>query len=292
MRRLILFIPSLFVAFVLLFTNLFTPSPKYELSVIGIFQNEAIYLKEWIDFHKKLGVDHFLLFNHLSNDSFQEVLSPYIKEGVVELIDWPYPSIKGDEADWNRIQTNAYTLAINSLKGISRFVMVIDTDEFLYPMEKNSLKEFLKSFPAASGILVNWQVFGTGGVSFQNDGEKLTEKLHLKAPQNDPMNTFCKSIFRPDRVSSCKDPHNMTYYPWTFPVDPNHNIFAWKFHKFHPPVIDKVRINHYWSRDETFFQKRKLARYDHWGSQREALIERNSQASLVEDHAIDRHLNR
>ena len=43
----------------------------YQLSVIAIFQNEDRFLKEWLDFYRVLGVDHFYLFNNLSEDNYQ-----------------------------------------------------------------------------------------------------------------------------------------------------------------------------------------------------------------------------
>lgn len=39
---------------------------QYELAICAIFQDEAAYLKEWIEFHKLVGVQHFYLYNHAS----------------------------------------------------------------------------------------------------------------------------------------------------------------------------------------------------------------------------------
>jgi hypothetical protein len=60
---------------------------KYDLAICAIFQDEAPYLKEWIEFHRLVGVEHFYLYNHRSRDHYQEVLKPYILSGLVELID-------------------------------------------------------------------------------------------------------------------------------------------------------------------------------------------------------------
>ena len=43
---------------------------KYNLSICAIFKNEAKYLKEWIEYHRIFGVDHFYLYNIGSRDSF------------------------------------------------------------------------------------------------------------------------------------------------------------------------------------------------------------------------------
>ena len=36
---------------------------KYKLSICAIFKNEANYLKEWIEYHRMVGVEHFYLYN-------------------------------------------------------------------------------------------------------------------------------------------------------------------------------------------------------------------------------------
>ena len=62
---------------------------KYRLSLCLIFKNEAPFLKEWIDYHTIVGVDHFYLYNNNSDDNYKEVLEPYIRQGIVTLIEWP-----------------------------------------------------------------------------------------------------------------------------------------------------------------------------------------------------------
>ena len=81
--------------------------PKYQLAICSIFQNEAGYLKEWIEFHRLLGVEHFYLFNNLSTDNFHSVLAPYVKNKVITLIEWPYPDFR---------QCAAYDAAIKIIR--------------------------------------------------------------------------------------------------------------------------------------------------------------------------------
>src|SRR5579883_479648 len=71
--------------------GIFPPSgkKKYNLSIVAIFRNEKPYLREWIEYHRLVGVDHFYLYNNKSSDGSLEVLSPFIARGIVTLIDWP-----------------------------------------------------------------------------------------------------------------------------------------------------------------------------------------------------------
>ena len=62
---------------------------RYQLSICAFFKNEARYLKEWIEYHRLIGVDHFYLYNNGSTDDFKRVLNPYVRKGVVTLVNWP-----------------------------------------------------------------------------------------------------------------------------------------------------------------------------------------------------------
>ena len=50
----------------------------YKLSVVAIMKNEGPYLREWIEYHKLVGVEKFYLYNNGSTDDTVEILSPYV----------------------------------------------------------------------------------------------------------------------------------------------------------------------------------------------------------------------
>jgi hypothetical protein len=278
----ILLFSALFFAIAIAFVKIFKKEDyKYQLSIIAIFQNEDRFLKEWLDFYRLLGVEHFYLFNNLSDDNYLEVLRPYIRAGIVELYDWPYMSQPGSQADWTKIQSAAYRQGLDLARGQSKWVAILDTDEFMFPKHKENLIDFLKDYEECSAILVNWQLFGTSHVLRIPDNQLMIETLIMQSPVQTEANTYCKSIVRPESVKYCLDPHSVIHYPWSYSVDPDKRIFVWKFHKSHPVNVDKIRINHYWSRDEEFFYTNKLARYENWGSQKQACIERNREANQL-----------
>lgn len=54
-----------------------THFPEREgIALVLIAKNEAPYIKEWLDFHLKQGVSHFIIYDNESTDNFQEVLQP------------------------------------------------------------------------------------------------------------------------------------------------------------------------------------------------------------------------
>ena len=61
---------------------LFKMKKKYNLSVCAIFKSEISHLKEWIEYHQLVGVDHFYLYNNGKDSLVREILKPFIKKGI------------------------------------------------------------------------------------------------------------------------------------------------------------------------------------------------------------------
>ncbi len=283
-----LFISSvLFFAIALLSIKVFKKDDyPYQLSVIAIFQNEDRFLKEWLDFYRVMGVEHFYLFNNLSEDHYEKVLDPYIQAGVVELYDWPHASQPGSASDWFDIQAAAFRQGLDLAKGKSKWVALMDTDEFIFPKKKDNLIAFLKDYEECSGILVNWQLFGTSNINRIPDDQLMIETLLMQSTEDAPVNRNCKSIVRPETVKTCRRPNDVIHYPWTYSVDSDKKVFFWNFYESHPVNIKKIRINHYWSRDEEFFYTNKLARSENWGDKKQACMRLNEEANQIENREI------
>ncbi|MDR0796472.1 MAG: glycosyltransferase family 92 protein, partial [Tannerella sp.] len=58
--------------------------PYYYLTVCAIAKNEGPYFKEWIEWHQKIGVEKFYIYDNESGDHTKEVLEPYIESGLVD----------------------------------------------------------------------------------------------------------------------------------------------------------------------------------------------------------------
>lgn len=235
-------------------------SYKYDLAICAVFQNEADYLREWIEFHKLVGVKHFYLYNNLSNDTYYQVLGPYIQSGEVELIEWGY-NTNPDGSNWSTIQLMACHHAINLSKNAVKWLAIIDTDEFLFPVEIDSLSEFLLDYEDVGALCVNWQMYGTSGIKKIFPGHLLIEDLIYKAPMDYSANVHVKSIVRPECVERLESPHSCAFLPGFYQVNPNKELF---FGPYSSVQIDKIRINHYWTRDEHFFYNVKVPRRQKW----------------------------
>lgn len=130
-----------------------TEEKKYRVAVCAIFKNEGPYLKEWIEYHLVVGVDHFYMYNNNSTDDYLKILQPYIDAGKVTLIDWPY----------QQGQMKAYRDCIENRRCEANWIGFIDLDEFVVPNHDNNIYDFLKCFNNRPAVKLYWQLFGTSG---------------------------------------------------------------------------------------------------------------------------------
>ena len=126
---------------------------KYRISLCLIFKNEAPFLKEWIDYHRTIGIDHFYLYNNNSTDNYNEVLKDYLDQGLVTLIEFPY----------NHAQMRAYEHCYETFKTETNWIGFFDADEFICPHIHNNINDWLSKFSKFHSVLIYFHGFGTGG---------------------------------------------------------------------------------------------------------------------------------
>ena len=242
-----------------------TPGPRKKLPMVNIaltaiFRDEARFLKEWIEYHRLIGVERFYLTNHLSVDNYLEVLQPYIDQGIVDLRE------ERSDTDlflsWNKIQLNSYSIALTKARDEAKWVIVIDTDEFVVP-KGQPLSTILKNSEKFGGIAINWQIFGTSYVEKIPEGKLLIETLLLKAPKEFHENHYYKLIVQPKHVGKFMTPHYCRFNPPYSGCDMGGNGLNGNMSpKIH---TDLIQINHYWTRDEDFYVNVKVARKKRMG---------------------------
>ena len=108
-------------------------------------------MKEWIEFHKIQGVEHFYLYNNNSTDNYLEVIQPYIDSKCITLVEWPYSYKPGKTAEWHNIQNKAYMHCIENYRKESTWIAVIDLDEFLFCPDGTDLRKFREPYQKFGG---------------------------------------------------------------------------------------------------------------------------------------------
>ena len=231
---------------------------KYAIAICGIFKNEAPFLKEWIEYHEMIGVQHFYLYNNNSEDNYEEVLRPYIERGMVTLIDWPY-----DQA-----QVKAYKHFYDSYRRETQWVSFLDVDEFFCPRFKDNLMDWLKSKEKYPVLLIYWRMFGTSG-RMKHDYNDLVTGQYTVSWDHFIRCGKCLINTDYDIVKFDHTTHHMTRvkYPliggflgitivpanqfgW-FVDDPFHYSWLYDEKRF------SIQVNHYWSKAWDVYEKKR-----------------------------------
>lgn len=215
------------------------------LTVCAIFRNEAWYLREWIEFHRLVGVQQFYLYQNNSGDDWGSVLQPYVEDGLVETIDWPIPS---------PAQVPAYHHFARGHAGRKEWVAFIDCDEFLFPSGAATVTEVVGQppFSGFGAVAVNWMCFGSSGHEQHTDG-LVTDRFIWRPTDNFATNAFYKSIVRMDRLESVGlNAHLFNVRGGTFNQHGKPVTNTYSF----PPAHTPLRINHYVTKSREEFARR------------------------------------
>lgn len=225
--------------------------PNY-LSVAVILKDEAAYMQEWIELHRLVGVDKFYIYDNGSLDNLKNILAPYINSGIVEYTYWP-----------GRCRTfEAYNDAVKRSCLKTKWLAIIDADEYIMPVEKATLPEVLKDYEEFGGLGVNWVLFD-GNDHIQKPEGLVIENYNRIRNVDTVGEHHIKTIFNP-RLVRFADTHNCTYKGKYYTVDENKKPIGNPFPAEHwmsaynhikhavtqEPSINKIRINHYWCKSK------------------------------------------
>ncbi len=231
---------------------------RVELGIAAVIRADQTRLEEWIEYHRLVGVQRFWLYDNSPQEVRRQVLEPLVEAGLVELIDWPVVR-RGDLIER---QLEAFGDVLRRAVGEVRWLALIDLDEFLLPLEDDTVTACLdRRFAGASAVYVNWRNFGTGGVRFDRK-EPILGRLTAASDRLHPRNAVGKSILRPEavRVEHYWNPHHVPLLGGAYangdgeavPSDHNQPVLDGKVHD------GLLRINHYAHGDEAAFRTTRL----------------------------------
>ncbi len=210
--------------------------PRHTLCVVAALKNEAPYIREWIEYHRIVGVEKFFLYDNESGDDLRSVLAPYIRSRVVELVPWA----------GRRQQLAIYADAFRLHGWQTTWMAVIDADEFLYPVCCDSVADVLCEYEMFGGVTANWMMFDSGGHETKPAGlvvESYRRRLPLVAAENCHVKTVCKPAF----TRAFMDPHVPAMRLGRYVVNQAREPMLCPFN-YVPAGTDKLQIFHYWTK--------------------------------------------
>jgi hypothetical protein len=215
---------------------------KYKVAICCIVKNEDIYFNEWIDYHVKVGVSHFYIYDNESINPVSNVVANFVKQGLVTV-----ELIKGTEK-----QTTAYADCLKKYKNECQWLAFIDVDEFIVTKTlTGNLPEFLTQYEKYGGLGINWLVFGSNGHKNKPDGSQ-TDSFTRRSLKTHPVNGHIKSIVQTRYVKKPgPDPHQFKYKYLKYCVNEN-------LERLNGPIVkhtsNKIQLNHYFLRSQEEFR--------------------------------------
>lgn len=219
---------------------------KYYLSSAVVIKDEADYISEWIEYHLLIGFDHFYIYDNESTDNIEEVLEPYINDGIVSFINFPG---KG-------IQLEMIQNVLEKSSNETFWLAIHDIDEFFsFRNDKfKKLSEFLKSFERFPAVEVNWLVYGSDNKKVKEKG-LVIERFTTHTSNNYFSNRYTKVIFNP-RATSYGHVHNGFYWNFRRAVT-THKMKCTLAPLEREPELDILVIRHYFTKSLEEYLKKK-----------------------------------
>lgn len=237
--------------------DVYYPNKPVYLSICSIFKDEAPYLKEWIEYHLLAGVERFYLYDNDSTDNPLEILQPYIDKGIVI-----YHKLSGA-----CMQYIAYRDAIYKYKKQTYWMAIIDLDEFIVPVEKDDIKEFLKDYEKYPGVVINQKVFDSNGHKTKPGSSVIESYTRVSKEIGTLLSIQFKSIVRPSLVDHIHTAHwahfksnKLAVYPNYFKVPENTYGLCFSAPGF-VALMSKICLNHYYTKSEEEYVKRCSRNY-------------------------------
>ncbi len=226
---------------------------KHNVALAAIVKNETPYIREWIEYHRIIGVEKFYIYDNESNDNLKQCLNSYILSGIVSYL--PF--------NGKAVQMKAYQHAIKHYQRECRYIGFLDIDEFIVLTNKFKLIDILRtcenSNPNFGGLAVQWCEYGSSGHKMKPDGLVIESFLYHRSIENikeKDVNSHIKTICNPRKVynyGSCHFPtYKRNFTSYTTDNEEVKGAFVSGQH------YDKVRINHYFTKSYEEFQLKCL----------------------------------
>jgi hypothetical protein len=164
------------------------------------FKNEASYLREWIEYHRLVGVERFYLYNHWSTDAYRHILEPYIRDGIAVLHQW---------RRW-KAHPSAAMHCVRTYRDDAQWIAFIDADEFLVPRTAPNIPVLLDRFTDFPGLALHRITFGSSGHVTMPRGLVL-ENYFQCAPVTHHLNQLVKCVVNPREVVDTPSTHLFHY---------------------------------------------------------------------------------
>lgn len=151
--------------------------PKF--CIMTMIKNERLYLKEWIDYHLKLGFDAIFIFEDYRSESHEDIVKDYDNVYLDKIEKTGIHDYKSNETT-TQIKLFKYFLYKLKNEKIYDWCLYIDVDEFLVMDDGITLEKLCLDYQEYTGLILSWKMFNAN--------------KHIKRPIGNVMDNYTKSI--------------------------------------------------------------------------------------------------
>lgn len=166
-------------------------------ALVSIAKDEDNYLKEWVEYHLKIGFDDVYVFQNnwrytrgdITNEKFH-----------LEILD--------GECKQNECYNNFILNYYDKFDWIAFF----DIDEFLYIRDARSVNEILSDYEDIDSLFINWRLFGDSGLKEVENDEYSVLKRFTRCDKD--LHSLGKQILHTSRTKTTvkfNNPHILQY---------------------------------------------------------------------------------
>lgn len=213
----------------------------YYCSLCLIIKNDHEYIREWIDYYRLIGIDHFYITDNNSDPPLKDLLRDYIESGVVT---YRYDTRIG-------CQGHVYNECLQEHKENTRWLAYFDSDEFLLLKQHDNIRDFLVNYEEFGALSIPWYIFGS-------NGHVEKQKSILTSYTTRHRDSSCyKTIIQPRMVRRFSVHNVEEHEPGFFTVDQARNRVSGPMTQYQ--VSDLAQLNHYFLRSLRDYEE-KIAR--------------------------------
>ena len=223
---------------------------KYNNIICCIAKDETPYLKEWVEYHLKIGVQYFVIYDNNSIIPIKETLAEYIRNGIMNVVDCPIAS---------RPQLKAYNHCLFHMCEKTQWIIYIDVDEFIILNKHNRISDLLIEYDSFGGLSLNWKLYNAGG-HVTTPAQPVMEAYIEYLPLTSAVNKHVKTFLQPRYTLTIANSHQAMYIDGYYAVNENYRHISYAFSDFSDEV---AHINHYYTKSyEEWLNKVAKGRVD------------------------------
>jgi hypothetical protein len=234
------------------------------------------YIREWLDYHFRIGVDIIHIYDNNSAMPLKELLKDVNNLSVTLL-----PSTSGNR------QPAAYKDFIKHFTGHIKWAAFIDCDEFIVVRTPpHKLPQFLANYDKYGGVGLNWLFFGTNNLIDNPSGSQINAFTKRKEDA-DNVHKHIKSIVQLEFADTAIEGHTFSYKHGKYCVNELHHRINGNG-PFSPLTYTYANINHYYfrSRNDYLDKIRRGPLSSMKGVYTTAHLDADKHSNIVEDSML------